>query len=498
MKYVVNSAQMKSCDQGIIKHYQVPSLVLMERAALAVVEEMKARIPSDASVLIVCGSGNNGGDGLAIGRLLFLDGYPVDIVFAGNEASASEETKAQLSILGKYEIPIQKDILNRSYDVIVDALFGIGLCRNIEGRYAELINTMNAMSGLKIAVDISSGIHGDYGHILGCAFMADLTVTFAFSKVGHLLYPGAAYTGELIIKQIGIDAHGFLGKLPCVYTHDSKDLHLIPKRVSTSNKGTYGKVLVIGGSKNMAGAPCFTAKAAYRMGAGLVRVLTHESNRVILQTNVLEALLTTYSDVIENDYKKILDAIAWATVIVIGPGLGMDSTAKELVEILLEHASVPCVLDADALNLVAKYHIDLSKAKVPIAITPHMGEMARLTSEPIANIKENPIRIALEYSIKHKVITVLKDARTITALPSGEVYINTSGNSGMSTGGSGDVLAGVIAGLFVQGCDFELAAHLGVYIHGLSGDYAIKQLGEHSLMASDLLDGIHHVLKEGI
>ncbi len=495
MKYIVNSSEMKSCDKGTIEYYGVPSLVLMERAAMSVAEEIKDRCLKKASVLIVCGSGNNGGDGMAIGRLLHLDGYDVQVVFAGKDSSASEETRKQLAILEKYQIPLTTSIPNKKYDVIVDSLFGIGLCRGIEGNYYELIEHMNGMSGLKVAVDIASGINGDNGQIMGIAFKADITVTFAFRKVGHLLYPGAEYTGELVVKEIGIDNHGFLGKFPMIYSLDSEDVTTLPERPANANKGTFGKVLVIAGAVNMAGAACFSAKAAYRTGAGLVRVLTHQSNRVIVQSLVPEAVLTTYEESTETEQKKILECIDWASVIVLGPGLGQNHFSLLLVETVLKNAKVPCIVDADALNLIAKFHLSYESHKAPIIITPHVGEMSRLCRQSIDNIKKDPMHFARIYAAEHQVITVLKDARTITAIPDGRLYINRSGNCGMSTGGSGDVLTGIIAGLLCQGCSADKAASLGVYLHGLAGDAVAARLGQHSLMASDLIEGITLILK---
>lgn len=496
MRYIVNSSEMKACDKGTIEYFGVPSMVLMERAALSVVEEIEARASSDAAILIVCGSGNNGGDGVAIGRLLFLKGYDVHVVFVGNEASASQETTEQLSILRKYNVPFSTSIPDKNYDVIVDSIFGIGLCREIQGHYYDVILKMNSMTGLKIAVDIASGINGDNGHIMGIAFKANVTVTFAYAKIGHLLYPGADYTGELCVKEIGIDDHGFLDNLPSVFSAEHKDLSVIPERPSDSNKGTFGKVLVIAGTVNMAGAACFSAKAAYRTGAGLVRVLTHQANRIIVQSLVPEAVLTTYEES-ESEQKKILECIDWASVIVIGPGLGQSHFSMLLVESVLKNSKVPCIIDADALNLIAKHHYPLGEVKCELIVTPHMGEMARLCKEDISKIKDNSINIACDFAKQNNVITVLKDARTITALPSGEAYINCSGNSGMSTGGSGDVLTGIIAGLLCQGCTVAQSAYTGVYLHGLAGDKMSQVLCKESLMASDIIDGITLVLKEG-
>lgn len=496
MRYVVNSGQMKACDHGIIHHYGVPSLVLMERAALCVVSEVENRITGKGAILVVCGSGNNGGDGLVVARLFHLKGYPVSVCFVGKEESATEETKVQLAIVKQYGIPVTDRIFDTDFDVVIDSIFGIGLSRNIQGSYFDVIRQMNEMSGLKVAVDIPSGINGDTGHVMGIAFKADLTVTFAFAKTGHLLYPGASFTGELFIGEMGIDEHGFLEDRPSLYTLDETDLLQIPSRPADSNKGTFGKVLVIAGAVNMAGAACFSAKAAYRTGAGLVRVLTREENRLILQSLVPEAVLTTYGEA-DTDLRVVRDCIDWADVIVIGPGLGQSVKAKELVKAVLEYASVPCIVDADAVNILACEKCDLTQYNCELILTPHIGEMSRLIKAEIGQIKEDPLTIAGSYARKNDCILVLKDARTITALPTGESYINCSGNSGMATGGSGDVLTGIIAGLYCQGCTVAQSAYTGVYLHGLAGDYMAEQLGEHSLMASDMILGISMILKEG-
>ena len=495
MQYVLNGKEMKACDGATISHYGVPSLVLMERASLSVVEETLKRFPDAESFLIVCGSGNNGGDGIAVARLLFLKGFSVQIAFIGNREKASVETKTQLAIAEKYGIPAADEIPQSSYDVIFDSIFGIGLCREVGGRYYDVIAQMNAMSGKKVAIDIASGVNADNGHVLGIAFEADLTVSFGFPKIGHLLYPGASCTGELAVTEIGIDEWGFLDGKPPVRRLERSDLAQLPARFDHSNKGSYGKLLVIAGSVNMAGAACFSAAAAYRTGAGLVLVLTPEENRIIIQTKVPEAVLTTYQkDVF--DAKQLAECMAWADVIILGPGIGTGKCAAQIVEYVLREADCPCVVDADALNLIARDHLSFENAEASFILTPHLGEMARLSGSSIPKIRESLIETAAAYAAAHGVVLVLKDSRTVTALADGTSYINTSGNHGMATGGSGDVLTGVIGGLLSQGCGPDPAAVLGVYLHGLSGDAAAAAAGKRSLTASDLISGISTVLSE--
>ena len=254
-------------------------------------------------------------------------------------------------------------------------------------------------------------------------------------------------------------------------------------------------MLVIAGTVNMAGAACFSASAAYRTGAGLVRVFTPEENRIIVQSALPEAVLTTYQRY-ALDEKQLLDVIDWASVIVVGPGLGTDETAGKIVSIVLKHANVPCVVDADALNLIAKDQIPVHSDTTARILTPHLGEMARLCGRKISEIQDDLIGSASEYAQKQNVILTLKDARTVTALPDGQIYLNCSGTNGMATGGSGDVLTGIIAGLLAQGVAPEVAASLGVYLHGLAGEKAAEQNGAYSMTARNLLDGIKEVLYE--
>lgn len=536
MEILVDSRQMKQCDKNTIEYFGVPSLVLMERAALCVAEEIEkyfhakskneillqkhfsgnGKAPAengvgnervfqrngsgqDRSVLLVCGLGNNGGDGLAVGRMLWQKGYPVTVVMLPKPQKISEQTRAQMEILEKYGIPITDTIPQREFAVTVDALFGIGLTRNLEGVYREYIVRMNEKKGLKVAVDIPSGIHADTGEVMGVGFCADVTVTFAFAKTGMMLYPGAEYAGEVLVKDIGIDQHSFLGEVPSLYRLSQKDLGKIPKRRAHSNKGSYGKVLTVAGHKNMAGAAFLSGKASYVTGAGLVKIFTEETNRVVLQQLLPEAILATYEageDVNNSLIKLLEESLSWASVIVAGPGLGTGECAEILVKTILEHAEVPVVLDADGLNVIAGHLEWLKEAKAPVIVTPHLGEMARLVQKSIFDIQKQLLQVAQGFAEEYNVICVLKDARTITALPDKTAYINTSGNNGMATAGAGDVLTGIVAGLIAQGMDVPLAAPVGVYLHGMAADQQAARVGTYGLMAQDIIEGISKVLRE--
>lgn len=496
MKYILNSREMKLCDENTMRRRGMLSAVLMERAALATMQEIVKRYPNPVTkVLVVCGSGNNGGDGVAVARLLYLKGYNVTIYFAGNREKATEETKRQMFIAEQYGVKISDEYPKDIVDVIVDALFGIGLSREVTGKYAEILQKMTEQDGYKVAVDIASGISADTGAVMGTAFAADLTVTFGFIKAGQLLYPGTEYTGELKVADIGIDEQSLYEIKPDLKMLEISDLNRLPRRVNRSNKGSYGKLLILAGTKQMAGAAVFAAKAAYRMGCGLVRVATVEENRMILQEQVPEAVLAVYNngtDVVE----FVETQLHWADAVVAGPGIGQSDLSERMLYELLKRIQVPCLCDADALNLLSKHPDWWKLVQSPLVITPHLGEMARLTGRPITEIRDRLVQTAQEFAMEHQITVVLKDARTITAQPDGQSYINVSGNHGMATAGAGDVLSGVVGALLAQKLDMHLAAALGVFIHGLAGDAAAERVGHCAMMASDIVDGLMDVLRK--
>ncbi len=497
MRYLVNEIEMKQIDKDTIEGTGVPSMVLMERAALAVVEEIRQRVDAP-SVLCVCGCGNNGADGLAIARILAESDIMAHVLILGNTERATEEWKQQKAIIEKLSIPVVANPELSEYTVIVDALFGIGLGRDVEGNHAEWIDRINRSGALVVSVDMPSGIATDSGEVKGSAVKADVTVTFGLLKAGLVFYPGAEYAGEICVKQIGFPKQNIEAVEPKLYTFGKEDLAMLPVRKSDLHKGSAGKILVLAGSKNMAGAAILSAKAAYRMGAGLVRIMTPEINRNIIQTALPEAVLVTYED--SGELEELLtQSLMWADIIVAGPGLGQKEAAYRLVKELsgyaTEHKEKRYVLDADALNLLAVYR-ELWKGFADCAvITPHMGEMAAILDTTVCELQKSRIALAKSVGMEYNLICVLKDARTIVCEGDGACYVNTSGNSGMATAGSGDVLTGVIAGCLAMGLPARRAAELGVYLHGLAGDAARERLGTHAVMAQDIAEGIAQVLK---
>lgn len=496
MRYIVNSREMKSYDRNTMETYHVPSAVLMERAALAVTEVLIEKKVALDKVLVVCGSGNNGGDGYAVARLLLLAGNSVDVVRVDAKAKETEENQLQRKIWQAYGGQVLEKIPeNTTYTAIVDAVFGVGLSRNVEGKYADIIAQMNRLSGVKIALDIPSGISSDTGAVMNMAFCADMTVTFAFEKIGSVLWPGNEYSGKVIVRDIGIGEQSFLEHKPMLAALENNDLGRLPVHKSHSNKGTFGKLLVIAGSVGMSGAAYLSAKAAYCSGCGLVRIMTPEENRTVLQTQLPEAVITNYNAK-KPDITQMIEAIGWADIIVCGPGIGTSDAAKSIVNAVLKNASVPVLMDADALNIIAQDTNMLLKPHTELVLTPHLGEMSRLCGDTVAYIQNHMIEVAEEFARQYNVICVLKDEHTITSVPYRQTYLNLSGNSGMATAGSGDVLSGVIGGLMAQGVPAEEAAPVGVYLHGKAGDVMLEHCSRSGLMASDLPEGVRLVLCE--
>ena len=514
MRCVVSNTEMKALERYTIENIGIPSIVLMERAALSVRDEIMSVKGRDDKVLVVCGVGNNGADGLAVARLLHEAGIFCAVRIVGDRERATDEWKLQYRILEQ----IRDDRLCfvtteafSEYNIIVDAIFGIGLIREIEGCFKEAIEGINSVKhAIVVAVDIPSGINGETAKVLGCAVKADITVTFGFEKLGCRLFPGREYCGRVSVKDIGI-VPPVSELLPRVYTHTPEDYELLPKRNAYSNKGSYGKLFVISGSKNMTGAAWFCAGSAYRCGTGLVAVLATAPQVVkTIQSKLPEAVIINWNN---EEFRSIIrDRVKSSDAVVCGPGLGTDEAACELVRTVLETDDRPVVLDADALNIIAgeQWHGLLKRNMI---ITPHLGEMARLTGKTIDEIQEDLPGTAAEFAGQTGVTVILKDAVTVIADEQGIFYVNSSGNSGMATAGSGDALSGIVGAMYAmtsksnrESSDNEvlgenmsgsrLCASLSVYIHGLCGDYARNKIGERPLLARDISKALEKVMGE--
>lgn len=547
-EYLLTGEEMAAADRRTSSDIGIESLVLMERAALSIAEEITGRFQAPVPVLILAGRGNNGADGVALCRLLCERGWSAQVYYLPGSRDFSQQMKRQLSILKKLQGQAAKFTPEAVIDweerhkgqevVLVDALFGTGLARPLTGAALQAVQSINEIKRkrseekngrgkvLVVAADIPSGIAAGDGSVQGEAVRADVTVTFGFYKRGHFLYPGGTYCGFVKRALIGIGPAS-LEREPAVFTWlpgeaqrpdttEVKDAMgkcrpLLPARRPEGNKGTFGKVLLAAGSENMCGAATLCAKACMMAGAGMVRVFSSACNRVILQETVPEALLTVHEkeESTEETAQKLLDAMKWADTAAVGPGLGRDDRAHLILRTVLlalrpgRSLLNRLVLDADALRILAEDEElqDLLRnrdAGVQCILTPHMGEAAALMKESIAACKQDPFRTAETLAKKYSAAVICKDARTIVSTPEKSVfYLNTTGNSGMATAGSGDVLTGLTAALFAGygGQSFQSAC-MATFVHGLAGDVAAKELGEYGVTAGTLARAIPGAMKE--
>lgn len=493
MKYVLCAEKMQMVDQQVVEHIGIPSLVLIERAALGVTGRLFQRYSCE-NCLIVVGVGNNGADGLAIARQLMEKGYEPKIYICGNLEKATSQFHIQYQILQKLGAVFLKKLEIDAYSVIVDAIFGVGLSREVQGAYKAVISFMNQLQCPIVSVDIPSGIDATTGRVLGEAVKADSTVTFGFLKTGLLLYPGASYAGNVILKGAGFHEQSLIRREEEAYIYERKDLkNLMPKRTAWSNKGTYGKLLVIAGGNELAGAAALASKGAFATGCGMVKLCTGKANRDSLIANIPELMIATWEQ--EEEAVVVIEKqLEWADAIVFGPGMGMSNMTRQILEFILQKAKVPVLLDADALNVLAQHKELIRECQNSVIITPHIKEFSRLNGYSIEEIQQDLLGKAREFAKQYPVLCVVKDARTVVTKEGEIAYINVSGNNGMATAGSGDVLSGIIGGLLAQGVEPRKSATFGVYLHGLAGDYAKEAMGVYSMTARDIIKHLKDVL----
>jgi hydroxyethylthiazole kinase-like uncharacterized protein yjeF len=510
----VTPRQMSEIDRISINDFGIPGIVLMENAALKVVEEAEGVLGAfpGKRICVIAGKGNNGGDAFAAARHFFNKGAVVRVYTLAARASITGDPAVNLHILESSGAEVTELTGSEEYDrfveevsradLIIDGIFGTGLKGAVEGFPGKVINTVNKAGKMVISIDIPSGIDGETGKVTGCCIKADKTVTFGLPKTGLLTHPGCEFTGELIVADIGIpekavekmDLRTFLIDREMV-------LRYMPQRRSESSKGDYGKVLIVTGSAGMTGAGCLAAGAALRTGAGLVYMGVPSSLSSIYDIMLKEAVTIPLEDrgkgfLARECGAELMKLLRGKTVAAVGPGLSVNDETSEVVAEIVKNSEIPLVLDADALNVISKDVSVLKHIGTDMVITPHPGEMARLAGISVSDVQENRMDTAREFAARWKVITVLKGARTIVAVPDGSLYINPAGNSGMATGGTGDVLAGMIAGLIAQGAKPEEAAVAGVYIHGLAGDRAARARSEYGVIAGDVLEEIPYAIRE--
>ncbi|HPM77644.1 MAG TPA: NAD(P)H-hydrate dehydratase [bacterium] len=504
---LVTAEQMREMDRLAIDTIKIPGIVLMENAGAGATEVIEDVFEDelDFGAIILCGPGNNGGDGYVIARHLYNRGYDVAVFQLGAKSALKGDARTNLKIVENLDIPIYSLLKERDLEVleealddcglVVDALFGTGLSKPIEGLAARVIDLVNDSDVAIVAVDIPSGLGADTGQPLGPVIMADLTATFGLPKVGQFLYPGAEICGEVEVIDIAIPSEVEERVYAPAQLIDWSDvLPLFEPRDADTHKGTYGHAVVFGGSAGMSGAAVLAGQAALVMGAGLVTVAVPEPLLPIMENNLIECLKTglpaQQGQFAATALQPASALLAGKTVAALGPGLGRGAGVDAFVCGLVAGAEVPLVIDADALNALADDPSILNRAKATLVLTPHPGEMARLLNTTVEEVRKDRVGCAVDLAKRTKAIVVLKGAGTVVAAPDGRIWINATGNPGMASGGMGDVLTGMIASLIAQGVDPLDAAVAGVYLHGYAGDLARESVGERALTASEVIEAL--------
>jgi len=504
---IVSGEKMGEIDRKAMEVYGIPGLVLMENAGLQVVSMVCKLRPqrNEGRIIVFCGRGNNGGDGFVISRHLQRLGYRVETWALGPLYSYKGDAAVNYDIFlkggGHVFLAAENDPSRiteelQVSDLIIDALLGTGIRNPVAEPFAEVIRSINKSRAEILAVDIPSGISAGTGEVLGVAVKADYTVTFALPKRGLLLFPGAEYAGQVLIADIGIP-RGLTASSEIrenLVTGDAVKSRL-PLRKTESHKGTYGRALILAGSAGMTGAAALAGEAALRGGAGLVYAGTAAELRAVLEAKLREIIVLGFpgdgkGNLIPAGAQEILDFAGKCRVVAFGPGLDPGSGTLALLRELLGKTTMPMVVDAGGLGALA-LDTDLFKnKKAPLIVTPHPGEMARLSGTESSVIQRERWKFAAEKAQEWDSIVVLKGAHTVTALPDGEIFINPTGNPVLSTAGSGDILTGIVTALVAQGLSLQWGAVCGAYLHGLAGDLLADQAGERGHMAGDLLSFI--------
>jgi len=499
---LVTGEIMAEIDRRTIEEAGIPGIVLMEKAGQGVVDQAVSMLgPEERNIMIICGGGNNGGDGFVAARILAHKGYLVHVFLIGDipqEGDAAVNFRV-LGSMGLEVISVRDQetlwhhIREREYHLIIDALLGTGLHGEVRGLAEETISFINSLEIPVLSVDIPSGIDSSSGRVLGQAVEATATVTFGLPKVGLQVYPGCIYTGQMEVIDIGIPRY-ILEEAPAsgIMLEEEWAWKHYPHRSIEAYKGSCGRLFVIGGSLGMTGAPVLAARAAFRSGAGVVTLGIPESLNQVFETKATEVMSCPLPEsepglLGARALGPILEKIESSDFVVLGPGLGRGPEIEELVEGVIKECDRPLILDADGINGLSGPKM-LKDRRARTVLTPHYGEMARLLGISRDEVLRVPFEVARAFALEWEVILVLKGPHTIVALPDGHVYVNTSGNPGLATAGSGDVLTGVITGIMGQNISLPEAVAMGVYLHGRAGDLAVEEKGIYGINAGDLVD----------
>jgi len=511
---VLNTRQMREADRVTIEVIGLPSMVLMENAGRQVAAAIEASYADalDGRIAVLCGRGSNGGDGFVVARTLLQRGVDVSVFVIGAIADITGDARTNLEILGRVGLSAVEVQDEQAWELhfseiagcslIVDALVGTGLVTALRGMVETVVADVNASGIPIVSIDLPSGLTADSPHMSGACIDASMTVTLGAPKLPLILPPGEAKVGEVVVADIGIplevidDLEG-----PRVELLTPEDLRgLVEPRVPDAHKGDFGRVLLVAGSRGKTGAAALAAMGALRSGAGLVTVATPASSLPVLGSLAPDFMTESLPETPEGQIAA--EALARvlgveADVVACGPGLGRGAGALAFVRGLLEDAAAPLVLDADALSVLAdSVEVLQGREDRDIIITPHPGEMARLLGRTADEVQRNRLAVATEFATSHHVYVVLKGYRTLIATPDGRVFVNPTGNAGMATGGTGDVLTGMLAAWLAQLLDAEAACRLAVYLHGSAGDMAAAEMGDVSMVASDLLAHIGPALQQ--
>jgi ADP-dependent NAD(P)H-hydrate dehydratase / NAD(P)H-hydrate epimerase len=507
---LVTREEMQEMDRMAIQERGIPSLALMENAGRGVAELIEKEFPRSQfpQVAVLCGKGNNGGDGFVVARVLRQAGYEVKVYLLAPEEEYKGDALVNLHRLSFPTLPLhtprllrdqEKDI--RRATLLVDGIFGTGLDRPIRGFTAELIRFLNNTRRPMVAIDIPSGLCANTGRVLGEAVRADVTATLHLPKRGLALGPDAERAGVIRVIPIGIppDLEGKIRRKEFLIVSDVfRDLFKPRKR--NTHKGTYGHVLTVAGSRRKIGAALMTSRAALRAGAGLSTLALPECAYQKIDPKFSEVMFEPQQDdgevFAEASFSSLLKLMAGKSSLAMGPGMGVGEGLRRLIGKILGKTTLPCVLDADALNSLSEDLTPLRKKHPPIVLTPHPGEMLRLTKKTKDALKYKREKIAIQFAQRYRVHLILKGYRSLVTTPDGSLFVNSTGNPGMATAGAGDVLTGILAGLMAQGLPFEKTVLAGIWIHGRAGDLAVRKRGEAGLVAWDIAEQVPSVLKE--
>jgi ADP-dependent NAD(P)H-hydrate dehydratase / NAD(P)H-hydrate epimerase len=500
---LVSAAEMRELDRRAIQDLGIPSLVLMENAGRTTFQILRREFPSlPGEVAVLAGRGNNGGDGFVVARYLANAGLPVAVFLLAPRDQVSGDARVNLEILSHLGIAVEEVLTDTDLNpvihrlakagLIVDALLGTGLNSPVKGLMAALIDRVNHLRTPVLAVDIPTGLSADTGEVLGVAVQSRVTVTYGWPKLGQLIPPGRDYVGRLWQADISIPP-ALAREVPLELAEPGILRLLLPPRPFASNKGTFGHLLVLAGSEGKTGAATLTSEAALRAGAGLVTLGIPASLNDIMEVKLTEAMTVPLPEAPEarvlgrGALKPVLDILDEKFSVAIGPGLGTHPETRELVCRLVHDLPNPMVVDADGINNLAADRACLAGAAGPRILTPHPGEMARLVDLSIPEVQARRLDVARETASRFGVTVVLKGAQTVVAAPDGRASLNASGNPALASGGTGDILTGLIGGFLAQGLAPWDAARLGVYLHGLAADVFVAQHGSRGLMAGDLV-----------